>query len=114
MGLLDRIFGGRKQNVPYPAELQPQIDKAMAGLQALTAAHDGVWQISQAAWSVDQNEGTITFTSPKGILATARADRRQLQQAGQNMALGLGQPVAESTADRRFEKSPGIRARTWI
>jgi hypothetical protein len=30
-----------------------------------------MWQIGQAAWSVDQDKGTITFTSPKGIRATA-------------------------------------------
>jgi hypothetical protein len=71
MGLFDRLFGGGKKRVAYAAGLQPQIAKAMAGLQALTAAHDGVWQIGQAAWSVDQEEGTITFTSPKGVIATA-------------------------------------------
>ncbi len=70
MGLFDRIFGGRKK-LPYPTELQPQIERAMGGLQAQTTAHDGLWQISQAAWSVDQGEGTITFTSPKGLIATA-------------------------------------------
>ena len=30
-----------------------------------------MWQISEAAWSVDQDKGTITFDSPKGIRATA-------------------------------------------
>ncbi|WP_206107895.1 DUF6882 domain-containing protein [Paludisphaera rhizosphaerae] len=71
MGLFDQVFGRGKQKVAYPADLQPQIEKATAGLQALTAAHDGMWQIGQAAWSVDQSEGTIVFTSPKGMIATA-------------------------------------------
>ena len=71
MGLFDRIFGGRKRNIAYPADLRPQIEKAMHGLEALTAAHDGTWQIGQAAWSVDQEGGTITFTTPKGMLVTA-------------------------------------------
>jgi hypothetical protein len=71
MGLLDRLFGRRKQSLAYPPDLRPQIEKAMFGLQALTASHDGLWQIGQAAWSVDQDAGTITFTSPKGIIATA-------------------------------------------
>src|SRR5271166_3598786 len=71
MGLFDRIFRGGKQKITYPTDLRPQIDKAMAGLQALTAAHEGMWQISRAAWNVDQDKGTITFTSPKGLIATA-------------------------------------------
>ena len=71
MGLLDRIFRDGKSKVVYPPDLRPQVDRAMAGLQSLTAAHDGMWQIGQAAWSIDQDEGTITFTSPKGIIATA-------------------------------------------
>jgi hypothetical protein len=71
MGLFDRIFQGGKRRLTYPADLQSQIERAMAGLQAQTAAHDGLWQIGQAAWSVDQDQGTITFTSPKGLRAKA-------------------------------------------
>jgi len=71
MGLLDRIFRGGKHKICYPPDLRVRIEKAMVGLQTLTAAHDGMWQIGQAAWSVDQDEGTITFTSPTGIIATA-------------------------------------------
>jgi hypothetical protein len=71
MGLFGRIFGGGKARPAYPADLQSQIERAMAGLQVQTAAHDGLWQIGQAAWSVDQTQGTITFTSPKGLRATA-------------------------------------------
>jgi hypothetical protein len=71
MGLLDRLFGRGKTRLAYPAGLQTQVEKAMNGLKALTAAHDGMWQIGQAAWSVNQDEGTIKFDSPKGIRATA-------------------------------------------
>ena len=71
MGLIERIFGGGKKKLAYPPGLQSQVERAMNGLQAMTAAHDGVWQIGEAAWSVDQDEGTITFDSPKGIRAKA-------------------------------------------
>ena len=71
MGLFNRIFGGGTKRLPYPAGLQTQVEKAMNGLRSLTAAHDGMWQISQAAWSVNQDEGLITFDSPTGIRATA-------------------------------------------
>jgi hypothetical protein len=71
MGLFDRIFGRGKQKVAYPSDLRPEIERAMSGLQVLTAAHDRMWQLGQAAWSVDQDAGTITFTSPQGIIATA-------------------------------------------
>jgi hypothetical protein len=71
MGLFQRIFGGGNKRLAYPAGLETQIERAMNGLRAMTAAHDGMWQIGQAAWTVDQDAGTITFDSPKGIRATA-------------------------------------------
>jgi uncharacterized protein DUF6882 len=73
MGLFSRAFGSRSKKVPYPPALQPQIEKAMNNLSALTAAHDGAWQIGAADWSVDQYEGTIVFDSPQGIRAVAPA-----------------------------------------
>jgi hypothetical protein len=71
MGLFQRMFGGRARKIPYPTELEPQIEKAMHGLQAQTAAHDGIWHIGRADWSVDQEAGTIVFSSPQGIRAVA-------------------------------------------
>lgn len=71
MGLFDRFFRAAKPQDQTPAELRTEIDRAMAGLEALTAAHEGLWQIGRAAWSVDQDAGTITFNSPKGMVATA-------------------------------------------
>jgi len=40
-------------------------------LQLKTDAHVGTWHLDQAAWSVDQDEGTIVFTMPNGTTATA-------------------------------------------
>ena len=59
------------QKIPYPTALAPQIEKAMSGLQMLTAALENVWHISRAAWNVDQNAGTIVFTLPNGIRGVA-------------------------------------------
>ena len=71
MSLFDRIFGGKKQKDAYPKELQTQIEMAMYALQALTAAHDGTWRLGEAAWNVDQDQGTITFEPPNGMRVTA-------------------------------------------
>jgi hypothetical protein len=45
--------------------------RAVAELQAKTTAHAGTWRLDEADWSVDQDEGTIVFTTPKRIRATA-------------------------------------------
>ena len=71
MGFLGNLFGGGPRKMPYPPALQPQVEKAMNHLQTLTAAHDATWQLGQADWGVDQDVGTIEFTSPKGMIATA-------------------------------------------
>ena len=71
MGFLGNLFGGAPRKLPYPAALQPRVEKAMNHLQTLTAAHDATWQLGQADWSVDQDVGTIEFTSPRGMIATA-------------------------------------------
>ena len=72
MGLVGNLFGGGPRKVPYPPALQPHVEKAMYALQAQTAAHDAAWQLGKAEWSVDQDLGTIQFTSPRGIVATGR------------------------------------------
>ena len=71
MGLLGDLFGHGPAKVPYPSALRPQVEKAVHALEALTAAHDASWQLGEADWSVDQDEGTIEFASPTGIVATA-------------------------------------------
>ena len=66
MGWLGRLFGGGDS-----AELAALIDEAMARVVALTAAHVGLFHIDEASWSVDQDLGTIFFTSAPGLRATA-------------------------------------------
>lgn len=39
-------------------------------LRIKTAAHEGIWQLSKADWDLNQDTGTITFTSPGGIITT--------------------------------------------
>ena len=39
-------------------------------LRLKTAAHDRLWHISEADWSVDQDAGEIVFTAPRGMIAT--------------------------------------------
>jgi hypothetical protein len=46
------------------------LDRSMEELRIKTAAHDATWQLSKADWDIDQDAGTITFTSPNGITAT--------------------------------------------
>jgi hypothetical protein len=48
------------------------LERSMEELRLKTAAHDGTWQLGKADWDVDQDAGTIVFTSPKGIVATCR------------------------------------------
>lgn len=71
MGLFGRLFGGGNKAIEYPPALAPEIERAMNGLRALTAAHDGLWQIGQAEWSVDQDTGKIVFVSPTGMRVEA-------------------------------------------
>ena len=55
-----------------PAALRAEIEKAMNGLAAATAAHDGTWHLGQADWTLDQDVGDLVFTTP-GIRAVAPA-----------------------------------------
>ena len=71
MGLLARIFGRTANRIPYSPALGQQVERAVHGLQAQTAAHDRMWQIGTAAWNVDQDVGTIVFTASNGMRAVA-------------------------------------------
>jgi ribosomal protein S27E len=59
----------------HPAQL-PDLDfptlveMSMHELELKTAAHDGAWRLSEASWDLDQEAGTIVFTTPQGIVAT--------------------------------------------
>jgi hypothetical protein len=43
----------------------------MEELRLKTAFHDETWHISKSAWSVNQHEGTIVFTTPDGLKSVA-------------------------------------------
>jgi transcription elongation factor Elf1 len=64
---------GQALQIPSPdAELDfdTLVERAVEELKLKTAAHDGIWQLSQADWDVDQDAGTVVFTAPNGIIAT--------------------------------------------
>jgi len=42
----------------------------MEELRLKTAAHDRLWHLSNADWSVDQDTGEIAFSTPNGVVAT--------------------------------------------
>jgi hypothetical protein len=44
--------------------------QAVKEMHAKREAHEALWRLSEAAWSVDQNAGTIKFTLPDGATAT--------------------------------------------
>jgi hypothetical protein len=46
------------------------MERSLEELRLKTAAHDGMWRLGEADWSVDQDEGTIVFTNRDGITAT--------------------------------------------
>ncbi len=47
------------------------VDRATEELRQKTQAAVGLFQIDQARWDVDLDAGTITFASPRGVVATA-------------------------------------------
>src|SRR4029453_12764297 len=49
------------------------VARAMEELRIKTASFDRLFQLGQADWQLDQDAGTIVFTSPKGLVATAPA-----------------------------------------
>ena len=64
--------------VLHPATAEPQLSydelvrRGMNELELKNAMHDRAFQISRAAWNVDQDAGLIRFESPDGILAIAQ------------------------------------------
>lgn len=64
---------GQKVLVPRPEDVidfDTLSERSMEELRLKTAGHDGIWQLSQANWEIDQDAGTIVFTSPTGVVAT--------------------------------------------
>jgi hypothetical protein len=72
MGFLNRVFTGSSQEQD-PPELRQQIEKATYALGVATAAHNTMWQLGEADWSLDQDAGKIVFTTPQGATAVAPA-----------------------------------------
>jgi hypothetical protein len=69
MGIFDRLFG-KGTSVPGDDDFRVLLAQSMEELRMKTGAHDGLWKLSEAAWAVDQDTGTIIFTSPDGTKAT--------------------------------------------
>jgi hypothetical protein len=68
MGLFDRLFSNDE-----PAESEEYrrlVEQSVEELRLKTTAHDGVWRLGEADWSVDQDAGVIVFTRSDGITAT--------------------------------------------
>ncbi|HQR08820.1 MAG TPA: hypothetical protein PLN21_18510 [Gemmatales bacterium] len=75
-------YAGKRGKCPWCAEkvlvpgihvelnFDALIERSMEELHAKTMGHDGIWQLSNSDWDLDQDAGTIVFMSPKGIIAT--------------------------------------------
>lgn len=68
MSFLKRLFGGSGPS--EPPEFRTLVEQSMNELQLKTQAHDNIWHIGQVNWNVEQEAGTIVFTSPDGVTAT--------------------------------------------
>ncbi|WP_340614608.1 DUF6882 domain-containing protein [Xenorhabdus thailandensis] len=55
------------EQMPYDA----LIERSMNALQYKSQFHCDNWKLDEASWSVDQDEGTITFHAPDNIVAMA-------------------------------------------
>jgi hypothetical protein len=55
--------------LPHPILMARSLEE----LKIKTSLFDGLFQIRQAAWQLDQDVGVITFESPDGIVASADA-----------------------------------------
>ena len=71
MSFLGRILRGRKNGPSGSKNFREVLDRAVADLQAKTLGHDSTWRLSEADWSVNQDDGIIVFTTPNGICAKA-------------------------------------------
>jgi hypothetical protein len=54
-----------------PTPFDTLLAQAIEDLRLKTEAHDALWGLAQADWSVDQNQGEIIFSGTDGIIARA-------------------------------------------
>jgi hypothetical protein len=50
---------------------QRLVEHSLAALDAREAAQSRLFHLDQASWAIDQSQGTITFTRPDSLVATA-------------------------------------------
>jgi len=68
MGLFDELSD---QLSPASAEdFRILLGRSMEDLRIKSGAHDSLWQLGQAAWSIDQQTGTIVFKAPNGMVVS--------------------------------------------
>jgi hypothetical protein len=65
-------FFSFKPSTDESPEFRKLLDQSMEELRLKTDAHDRLWHLREASWSVDQDAQTITFTSPQGVTATCQ------------------------------------------
>ena len=53
-----------------PVDFDSLLEQSMEELRLKTAAHEGLWKLSEADWDIDQDAGTIVFSAPNGVTAT--------------------------------------------
>jgi hypothetical protein len=70
MGFFDRFRKEKPVAVADLAGFEALIHQSMEELRLKTAGHDGVWHIGEAAWNIDQDAGTLTFTPNNGMWVT--------------------------------------------
>ncbi|AFZ18870.1 DUF6882 domain-containing protein [Allocoleopsis franciscana] len=56
---------------PEPPDYPTLLARSMAELRFKTQAHNNLWMLGQCNWEVDQDQGTILFTNPRGQSITA-------------------------------------------
>jgi hypothetical protein len=94
-----------------PAGFDSETKRAMAELQAKTAAHIGIFHLDESEWSLEQSEGVIEFIDRKrGMLASASAQILGSWNSGDSTWLWAWQNPSirdALTADARKMKSYG-------
>src|SRR5262249_37731774 len=55
------------------SDYRRDVEKAMNGLRIQTDAHDRLWHIGEASWTLDQDTGKLVFQSQDGTSVEAAA-----------------------------------------